>query len=252
MLFMHNKLNNLHTILKKLISGTPDLERLEDLIKQAGNLPSFNYNNLALYTIEPGDNAETINQLAEHNKFFLDKILQLNPTLDLNNLQPGKLINIPPKQNNRNQPMNFSAQVINFIKKYDGVNGSFLKRPMVLPSGYMLVGYGHKIDKSVSPKQVKPIQSDEEAEGILINDLNSAADFIRKHVSQQLSQNQFDALTAHIFDLGIGRGSTSPVVKYIMLNDFNKASQVWSNAISETPYGNKKTRRAAEVNLFNS
>lgn len=254
---MKTKLASLYNFLTDAKSNSLKFKKIKELIVFAAQTSdtinsNFGYNDSAFYTIEPGDNAETINRLAEHSKFFLQKVLELNPDLDLNNLKAGKMIKLPPKQVKRNENLNFSGNAINFVKQFDSMNGTFIGKPITLSSGYILVGYGHKLDKSVPIKNIKPIKSDEEAVEILIRDLNSSADFIKKHISRQLTQNQFDALTVHLFDLGIGREMSSSVVKALMVNDISKAVQVWSADNTVTSYGNKQQRRAAEMSLFRS
>jgi len=121
------------------------------------------------------------------------------------------------------------------------------------------VGIGHKITPQDNLKvgdTITPIESGK----LLRNDLSYAERAIRTHVLVPLNQNQFDALTSFIFNVGTGAFSNSTMLR--KLNQYD-----YSGALAEFPrwkfVTNRETgikdedivlitRRKYEADLFNS
>ena len=97
--------------------------------------------------------------------------------------------------------MRISERGIELIKKYEGCYLSAYK----CPAGKWTIGYGHTKDV----KKGDTLASGEEAEKLLIRDLEIYAGYvntcIKNHTLAFLpTQNQFDALTSFVYNLGPG------------------------------------------------
>ncbi|EIC0165246.1 lysozyme [Salmonella enterica subsp. enterica serovar Kinondoni] len=117
------------------------------------------------------------------------------------------------------------------------------------PAGLWTIGYGHLIkpDEKIGRKiKIK------EAEDLLRKDLKQAEKIIQSVVTVELSQNQFDALVALVFNIGSGNFRKSTLLKYLNQGDYSKAADqflVWDKA------GGRKLpglthRREVERNIF--
>lgn len=117
------------------------------------------------------------------------------------------------------------------------------------PAGLWTIGYGHLIkpDEKIG-REIKI----KEAEDLLKKDLKQAEKIIQSVVTVELSQNQFDALVALVFNIGSGNFRKSTLLKYLNQGDYSKAADqflVWDKA------GGRKLpglthRREVERNIF--
>lgn len=64
--------------------------------------------------------------------------------------------------------------------------------------GIMTIGYGHVI----LPNETFTVITEQEAEGLLRQDLATAENCINANVNVAISQNQFDALVSFVFNAG--------------------------------------------------
>ncbi|MGH7841685.1 MAG: lysozyme [Candidatus Binataceae bacterium] len=83
------------------------------------------------------------------------------------------------------------------------------------------IGFGHyvhrgKINHSHSEDQFRPQISEQEAEGLLETDLQTAKDAVKRLVGVPLTQNQFDALVSFCFNVKKREVENSTLLK--MLN----------------------------------
>lgn len=109
------------------------------------------------------------------------------------------------------------------------------------------IGYGHT-------RGVRPGQSitEAEADALLIDDLDDAADAVRASVTVPLTQGQFDALCDFVFNLGAGRLRDSTLLRLLNQRKYGEASaqfRFWVMAGGKPLPGLVK-RRAAERALF--
>ncbi|EDI1752294.1 lysozyme [Salmonella enterica] len=117
------------------------------------------------------------------------------------------------------------------------------------PAGLWTIGYGHLIkpDEKIG-REIKI----KEAEDLLKKDLKQAEKIIQSVVTVELSQNQFDALVALVFNIGSGNFRKSTLLIYLNQGDYSKAADqflVWDKA------GGRKLpglthRREVERNIF--
>jgi lysozyme len=142
--------------------------------------------------------------------------------------------------------MRISQQGIAMIKKFEG----FSAHAYVCPAGKLTIGYGHAIRPSEDFTD-KTIDQNE-AELLLENDIHYAEQAINRLVSVPVSQNQFDALTSFIYNIGAHAFENSTLLRALNKGDFILASKQFSRWIYYN--GNKISglvvRRAAEAALF--
>lgn len=119
--------------------------------------------------------------------------------------------------------------------------------------GVMTIGYGHAIKKTEVFN--KPI-SMQEAEAILVKDLAAVDAAISKWVTVPLNQNQYDAISSFVFNLGAGNFAGSTLLKKLNAKDYEGASKEfirWNKGrvkgvLVEMP--GLTRRRLAEQKLF--
>ena len=100
--------------------------------------------------------------------------------------------------------MQISKSGLDLIKSFEG----YIATDRYLINGQHVVGYGHLINNN-SPKHL----SLEEAEAVLIADLEPYADMINDVVHAPMTQNQFDALMSLAFNIGIEAFTESDVLR---------------------------------------
>lgn len=139
--------------------------------------------------------------------------------------------------------MTISQKGIDLIKTFEGCK-LFAYRDSV---GIPTIGYGHikdvKMGMSITQKQ---------AEEFLKGDIKPVERLLNG-MGINYTQNQFDALTSWIFNLGEGNFKKSTMYKNIVArkSDVEITDQMvkWVNAGSRPLLGLKK-RRVAEANMF--
>ena len=90
--------------------------------------------------------------------------------------------------------MKTSNQTIECIKYFEG----FSARHYICPAGYRTIGYGHLIKKHEDFSHI----SIQEANKILLLDIETIELAVLRLTNIILSQNQFDALVSFVFNLG--------------------------------------------------
>ena len=138
-----------------------------------------------------------------------------------------EVLDIPPRppgnepfgwllpQNNDDVPMSISEAGIFIIKKWEGFRGSAYLDPV----GIWTIGYGHT--KGVAPGHV---MTEPEASHLLIEELKTYENAVRRLVSVPLSQGQFDALVSFCYNTGIGALSQSTLLRYLNESDYKAAA----------------------------
>ncbi|MDR3510805.1 MAG: glycoside hydrolase family protein [Caulobacteraceae bacterium] len=140
-----------------------------------------------------------------------------------------------------------SRVAIDLIKRFEG----YRRDAAQLPDGRWTIGHGHtrsaREGASVSP---------DDAEALLIYDLDAVAAAIDAAVFTPLSQNQFDALASFVFNIGIENFRHSAVLRRINEGAVLEAAftlEMWRKA----DFGGERIvvdalvrRRAAEKALF--
>jgi len=126
------------------------------------------------------------------------------------------------------------------------------------PTVYVLygvdhIGYGHVIKEG--EKFVEPISQDM-GDRLLFADLKPAVNAINRLVKVELSQNQFDALTSFVYNVGPGAFAESTLLKQLNLGNYTLAADQFDQWVKATINGEKQTipglitRRETEKNMF--
>lgn len=121
------------------------------------------------------------------------------------------------------QSLSSSSAIIHFIARLEKF------RPSVYldQAGKPTIGYGHLIQPGESfPNGI----TKEEAEQLLAKDVRTAEQAIRDKVTVPLTQNQFDALTSLVYNIGAGNFQNSTLLQLLNQGDYESAADqflVW-------------------------
>ncbi len=113
--------------------------------------------------------------------------------------------------------------------------------------GVWTIGYGHT--KGVYDGMTI---TQEEAEQMLLTELEEYEGYVEKYVTVPLTQNQFDALVVWVYNLGPTNFRNSTLLKELNAGNYNAAGQEitrWNKAGGKVLAGLVK-RREAEAQLF--
>ncbi|MBS0360440.1 MAG: lysozyme, partial [Proteobacteria bacterium] len=140
-----------------------------------------------------------------------------------------------------------SRAAIELIKRFEG----FRQTAVQLPDGRWTIGHGH----TLTARQGAQVSADD-AEALLLYDLIAIGHALNEAVFAPLNQNQYDALAAFIFNIGLDNFHQSGVLKRLNEGDLIRAAcamELWRKAI----VGGERIvvdalvrRRAAEKALF--
>lgn len=137
---------------------------------------------------------------------------------------------------------------LNIIKEFEGLRLSAYDDGV----GVFTVGYGTtRYPNGVRVKRGDKITL-EQAEQYLRHDLSNFEDTVNSLVEVPLTQNQFDALTSLVYNIGSGAFSKSTLLKKLNAKDYKGAADqflVWNKAGGRTLQG-LVNRRTKEKQLF--
>lgn len=133
---------------------------------------------------------------------------------------------------------------INLIKKFE----SFKENIYLCPAGFKTIGYGHVIKKDENFTSI----TIEQAEELLLKDVQRIINFLHKNIDFQISKKQFNALISFCYNIGTGAFFASTLRRKINRGDVLEASEEFSKWIYA---GGQKLlgliiRRHAEKSLF--
>jgi lysozyme len=140
-----------------------------------------------------------------------------------------------------------SRSAIELIKRFEG----YRRRSAQLPDGRWTIGHGHTLTAREGAEV-----SEQDAEALLIYDLIAVSHSINEWVFTPLNQNQFDALAAFTFNIGLENFRRSSVLRRLNEGSLIQAAcamELWRKAEFE---GEKIVvdalvrRRSAEKTLF--
>ena len=141
--------------------------------------------------------------------------------------------------------MKTGTKGIELIKHFEGCELEAYK----CAAGVWTIGYGHI--KGVTPESVI---TQEQAEQMLVEELNEYEGYINDMVTVPLSQNQFDALVSWVYNLGGGNLKASTLLKVVNSGEFNGVPEQimrWNKAGGKVLEGLTR-RRQAEADLFSA
>lgn len=133
------------------------------------------------------------------------------------------------------------------IKEFEG----FRSTAYVCPAGVVTVGYG-TTQVLGKPVQLGTQITTDEAERFLEEDLKKFETAINKNVVVELTQNQFDALVAFVYNVGVGNFIKSTLLKKLNAGKISEAADEflkWNKANKKVLAGLTR-RRTAERELF--
>jgi len=139
--------------------------------------------------------------------------------------------------------MKISNTGIDLIKHFEGCE----LEAYHCAAGVPTIGYGH-----IKGVQMGDTITQEQAEQMLVEELNEYEGYINDMVTTPLSQNQFDALVSWVYNLGGGNLKASTLLKVLNSGDFNGVpAQLmrWNKAGGKVLEGLTR-RRQAEADLF--
>ena len=135
---------------------------------------------------------------------------------------------------------------LDLIKSFEGLRLTTYKDSV----GILTIGYGHT-GSDVTPNLGITAQ---QAEDLLKKDLNMTETGVSKAVTVQINDNQFAALVAFAFNVGVGNLRSSTLLRLLNSGDYTGAAQqflVWNKAGGKVVDGLSR-RRAVEKALFES
>ena len=141
--------------------------------------------------------------------------------------------------------MRCSQEGLELIKKFEGCKLKSYK----CSAGVWTIGYGHTEDVKEGD-----IVSPQEADKLLRADVFKFERYVEDEVKVKLEQNQFDALVAWTFNLGVGNLRSSTMLKELNNADYTSVPfemKRWNKAAGKTLDGLVR-RRQAESLLFES
>jgi lysozyme len=150
--------------------------------------------------------------------------------------------------------MKASANCYELIKAFEGlhaVKADGTVRAYICPAGKWTIGYG-------STKGVRSGMNitQQEAEDLLVKDVNEFEAAVNRLVKVPLTQNQFDALVSFAFNVGSGNLSSSTLLRKLNVSDYDAVPSEllrWNKARVNgvlTPLKGLTRRRSAEAALF--
>jgi GH24 family phage-related lysozyme (muramidase) len=151
-------------------------------------------------------------------------------------------------------PTRLSAQGARFIGHFEGF------RPHLYndAAGHCTIGYGHLVHmgacNGTEPQEFKRGLTQGEAESLLQEDAQKAADAVRSDVHVPLNQQQFDALVSFVYNLGAAAFASSTLLRDLNARNFGAAPgqlRQWTHAGGKVLPG-LVARRNAEAELFSS
>ena len=139
--------------------------------------------------------------------------------------------------------MNISQEGLSLIKKFEGCELKSYK----CAAGVWTIGYG-AIKGVTENMQI----TKEEADKLLLHEMDEYEGYINNMVTVDLNQNQFDSLVSWVFNLGPSNLKSSTMLKVINNNELDEVpSQIkrWNKANGKVLEGLIR-RREAEALLF--
>jgi lysozyme len=140
-------------------------------------------------------------------------------------------------------PLAPSSNCIALVKQFEGLR----LRSYQDVGGVWTIGYGHIVGVTAGQTILQ-----EQADSLLESDLQKACSEMQTLVTVWLNQNQVDALTSWVFNLGIGKLEESTLLRLLNMGQYTEIPsemKKWVYAAGEIQPG-LVLRRAAEAALW--
>lgn len=86
--------------------------------------------------------------------------------------------------------------MLDFVKQFEGLS----LRPYYCPAGLPTIGYGHVMSESENYQKI----TIEDAENLLMQDLEIAKASVLRNIDRELTENQFTSILSFTYNLGGG------------------------------------------------
>lgn len=199
---------------------------------------------LTIYSISQAKNIVNKQDIPEQTKeLIVSEIEKSEPSKTIENKKDGdKFI--------------LSQQGWDFIREEEKLRLKAYK----LGDGMITIGYGHAEPINKSKYKVGQEITKEEAEKLLIKDLNYIADGVRRIFKQwkaqgidiKITQGQFDAMVSMAYNMGLTNLRTSDFIQAVKKNDMNKASELILITNIEDKFPGLMKRRVKEKEMFDN
>jgi len=139
--------------------------------------------------------------------------------------------------------MKTSQKGIDLIKHFEGCELKAYK----CPAGVWTIGYGH-----IKGVQEGDVITEQQADEMLVEELNEYENYINTLVTVPLNQNQYDALVSWVYNLGSSNLNSSTLLKVLNSGDYTGVPEQimrWNKAGGKVLEGLTR-RRQAEADLF--
>mgnify|MGYP001274778495 FL=1 len=142
--------------------------------------------------------------------------------------------------------MKCSQEGLALIKKFEGCRLKAYR----CSANVLTIGYGH-----TGGVKEGDVISQPEADKLLEEDIAKFEDYVSDNVIVELNQNQFDALVAWTFNLGVGNLRQSTMLKKLNESDFASVPfemRRWNKAGGKTLDGLIRRRQAESLLFMNN
>jgi lysozyme len=155
--------------------------------------------------------------------------------------------------------MQVSQKCVNLVKHFEqGPNGGHAAKVYFCPAGKPTIGYGHVV---LPGENFKQPMTEQEANDLLMKDLNKFSGQVERLLKVKVSQDQFDALVSMAFNTGVGKAdgikgdfADSTLLAYVNAGKFQLAAAEfakWVYSAGRVLAGLVR-RRKAEASLFST
>lgn len=141
-----------------------------------------------------------------------------------------------------------SQNALIIIKQFEGFRAS----PYLDSVGVCTIGYGSTTENGIAITMAHPPITEQQASNLLMQYVLKSTPAINSLLTHQITQNQFDAITSFVYNLGIGNFGSSTLLKKLNAWDILGSADEflkWNRAGAQVLAG-LTNRRTQERALF--
>lgn len=150
----------------------------------------------------------------------------------------------------------YSDWVKNYILNSETINKKPKLKAYKDTGGVPTIGYGTTIYPNGTRVKMGDKTDPKKAMQYLVSGINEAASVVNRRVTQDLNQNQFDALVCLTYNLGSGNLRDSSLLKLVNAKPddprIKKEFELYIHDKSDNPLEHNLTRRKFEAELYSS
>ena len=275
----YDRINNIESDIKKSVSyiktAKEALIYLRKLINKINKLPNALKSRILKVAFASMFIFMSFQSIVDfRNDVNNSEIIDKNVVIDAMDNQIKK---IKSKKEEFNLPSTYSSELINTLKKHEGVGLTAYN----IGDGAYTIGYGHAVFKDVSRgdnssrypflksySQYEKMKKNGEdltitksqAEQLFKDDLTLASkalnrllnQWVEKDIKPKITQSMYDAMVSMIYNMGIKQFRLSEFIQLVKRGKFKEASEEIKNTSNQMfkKYPGLITRRNAESKLF--